>query len=91
MVRWRSATDFSDRAVLEAAELVAFDVLDPALRSRGNIGAKAAKLYEDATFRQRTQTMLKGTPSGVLKVLSLQDAFAKIAELGQRIAALEKK
>jgi hypothetical protein len=90
-VRWWSVPDFADRAVLEAAELVAFEVLDPALRSRGNVGAQAAKLHGDAPFKERMRSILQGSPSGVLKTLSLQDAFERIAELERRISQLEHK
>jgi hypothetical protein len=34
-VEWWEHPDFSEHVVLEAAELVAFDVLEPALQSRG--------------------------------------------------------
>jgi hypothetical protein len=84
-------TDFADRAVLEAAELAAFEVLDPALRSRGNVGAQAAKFHADPTFRERMRSILQGSPSGVLKVLSLQDALERIAELEKRVSQLERK
>jgi hypothetical protein len=36
-VDWWEHEGFSDRERLEAAELVAFDVFDPALRSRGRV------------------------------------------------------
>lgn len=50
-VRWWEHPDFAERHVLEAAELVAFDVLDPALRSRGGIPARAKELYAAEAFR----------------------------------------
>jgi hypothetical protein len=44
-VRWWTHPDFSDRAVLQAGELLAFDALEPALRSRGGITGEAKTLY----------------------------------------------
>src|ERR1700749_609235 len=38
-VRWWEHSEFAERRVLQAAELVAFDMLEPALRSRGGITA----------------------------------------------------
>jgi hypothetical protein len=90
-VRWWSVPDFAERAVLEAAELVAFEVLDPALRSRGNVGAQTAKLHGDVMFRERMRSILQAPPSGILKVLSLQDALERIAELEKRVTQLERK
>lgn len=43
-VVWWEHARFVESVVLQAAELVAFDVLEPALRSRGGIGAHAAAL-----------------------------------------------
>lgn len=37
--------------MLLAAELVAFDILEPALRSRGGITNEARQLYGDAEFK----------------------------------------
>jgi len=53
-VWWWVHPDFAQRHVLEAAELVAFDVLDPALRSLGAPQEKARELYADvgATMSQ---------------------------------------
>src|SRR5262245_53537191 len=49
-VRWWEHPEFEKQDVLEAAELVAFDVLEPALRSRGNITDRAKALYARAEF-----------------------------------------
>jgi hypothetical protein len=43
-IRWWTHPDFEKIDVLEAAELVAFDVMEPALRSRGNITDRAKTL-----------------------------------------------
>ena len=50
-VRWWEHSDFEKQDVLEAAELVAFDVLEPALRSRGGITDRAKQLYAEEEFR----------------------------------------
>ncbi len=52
-VEWWTSPEFSDRHVLEAAELIAFDVLNPALRSRGTTSEAARRRYEDSMFRNR--------------------------------------
>ncbi len=90
-VRWWEHPEFKERSVLEAAELVAFDMLDPALRSRSNIRRQARQLYADEEFRQKMRSLLAGEPAGRLCILTLQDAIEKIAEIEKRLQALEKR
>jgi len=88
-VRWWVSPDFDDRHVLEAAELVAFDVLDPALRSRGTISGQTSRFYKDAAFQQRMRSILLGAPAGHLRLPTLHDAMERIEKLEQRLAELE--
>jgi hypothetical protein len=81
--------DFAERHILEAAELVAFDLLDPALRSRGAIQERARQLYADADFRDKMKGMLPSDLAGLLVIPTLQDALEQIAELEERLVALE--
>ena len=89
-IRWWEHSDFTERHVLEAAELVAFDVLEPILRSRGAIQEKARQLYSDETFRANMVALFQGEPSGKISLMTLQDAFGRIAELEQRVEKLER-
>src|SRR3954447_2310763 len=50
-VEWCEYTSFSNRIELAAAELVAFDMVEPALRSRGGIPAEARDRAADDSFR----------------------------------------
>ena len=50
-VRWWEHPDFGDPSTREAAELVAFEVLDPVLKSRDTIHDQARQLYDDKDFR----------------------------------------
>ncbi len=43
-LEWWEHPDFAERHILEAADLVAFDLFDPALRSRGAIQERARQL-----------------------------------------------
>jgi hypothetical protein len=90
-VRWWEHPDFSERYVLQAAELVAFDILDPALRSRGAIQEKAKELYADEAFNENMMAFFQGEPTGRLVIPTLQDALEKITELDRRLDDLEKK
>jgi len=90
-MEWWEHADFADSSMLAAAELVAFDVLDPALRSRGTIPEQAKRFYKDESFNSTMQILFKGEPSGCLTVPTLQSAFERIVVLESRIGELEKK
>lgn len=90
-VRWWVHPEFTERRVLQAAELVAFDVLEPALRSRGGITAEAKQLYADTGFNERMQSLFSGEATGQLIISTLQSALERISELERRVAALEQR
>lgn len=87
--RWWEQPDFSDEARLLAAELVAFDVLNPALRSRGQPREDARLLAADAEFRSDMAPRFTHEPTGCLLVPSLREALERIAALEERVRALE--
>jgi hypothetical protein len=90
-VRWWEHSAFEERPALEAAELVAFEVFDPALRSRGAIQEKARQLFEDTSFREEMRALFDSEPSGQLNILTLQDALEKIESLEERLTELQRK
>ncbi len=90
-VHWWEHPDFNQRPVLEAAELVAFDVLKPALRSRGAIQKQVKQLYADKEFYQKMQSLFLDQPTGHLAIPTLQEALDRIIQLEQRVAALEQQ
>lgn len=89
-VRWWCDEAFEDRDALEAAEIVALDVLEPALRSRGKVTDSASKLAGQAAFRRRMVGRFGGEPTGQIRIPTLQDALTRIAELEARIERLER-
>jgi len=90
-VRWWEHPRFAERHALEAAELVAFDLLNPALRSRGVASEQARKLYDDESFREEMQVLFSEPPICRLVIPTLQDALERIRRLEQRLAFLEKR
>lgn len=88
-VAWWTRADFEDPDVLHAAELVAFEVLNPALRSRGGVREGAKRVYGDDGFRASVAALLDGEPSGWLEVPTLAEALDRIAALETRLASLE--
>ncbi|MEK7995378.1 MAG: hypothetical protein AAB403_16370 [Planctomycetota bacterium] len=88
-VRWWEHEQFADRASLEAAELVACAVLEPALRSRGGIMKEAERLSSEPRFRDTMTGLFSGQPTGSLVLPSIETALARILDLERRISALE--
>jgi hypothetical protein len=83
-VRWWEHPDFARRPFLEAAERVAFDVLDPALRSRGTASVQARELHDDAGFREPMRQLFLAEPAGRLMIPTLHEALERIAQSAPR-------
>lgn len=88
-VRWWEHPEFSKRHILTAAELVAFDVFDPVLRSRGVIEKSARQLYADDAFNTKMRGFFSNGSTGRVIIPTLNDALAKIDALEKRVTALE--
>jgi hypothetical protein len=71
--------------------MVAFDVLEPALRSRGAPQALARDLYAGEGFRMEMRKLFEGEPDGRLINLTLEDALERISELEERVSTLEQR
>ncbi len=80
-IRWWTRSDFSDTSVREAAKVIALDLLTPAQRSRASVSKCATLLCKDSQFRRKLRTLFKGPATGYLKILDLQDALEKIADI----------
>jgi hypothetical protein len=83
-VEWWEHPAFSSRMELAAAELVAFDVLERALRSRGGITKEARERAADNSFRAEMAELFRGLPTGRLSLPS----FAAVVE---RVEVLERR
>lgn len=90
-LKWWEHPNFSERHAREAAELVAFEMLDPALRSRGTISEQAKQLSEDRSFLEKMFILFDGQPTGQYVILTLQDAINKIETLERRFEEIKKK
>ncbi|MHA2067885.1 MAG: hypothetical protein ACXABY_26270 [Candidatus Thorarchaeota archaeon] len=89
-IAWWEHSGFDDQDFLRAAELVAFDVLDPALRSRGQVTDRAKELHGSKDFHREMTAVFQAEPAGELSIPSLEEALNRIDELERRIAALEE-
>lgn len=90
-LRWWGHQKFADREALEAAELIAFALFNPTLRSRGKITGRARELCNQKEFTEEIEELLGHEATGQLIFLTLQDALDRITRIEERIAALEKQ
>jgi hypothetical protein len=97
-VRWWTHPMFLEQSSLEAAMLIACDILDPVLRSESGISDQARKLYNEPPFVARIMELIKERAAGHFVVRTLDDAWEQIdahkhrlAELERRLAQLEGK
>jgi hypothetical protein len=88
-VQWWEHPDFDKKDALRAAELVAFDVLEPVLRGRGTITDRAKKLYDSEPFYRRTLVLFKEEAAGRLVIHSASDTRHRLADHEARLRALE--
>jgi hypothetical protein len=90
-IEWWEHQDFGDEAKRHAAELIAFDVFEPLLRSRGNPTRAAVEFYEDPAFRTEFERMFRDPPTGRMFHARLPDLARKVHSLEARIDALEAR
>ncbi len=67
-VSWWENEEFATKAKLAAAELVAFEVLDPVVRSRGKPMKEAKAYLADPAFKERMRGVFEGEPTGWLHI-----------------------
>jgi hypothetical protein len=90
-VEWWEHKRFLEPAALGAAELVAFDVLDPILRSQGRPLASARSLYAEMRFREEFQQLFSGPPSGNLVIETMAGLSARVQSLEARLGTVERE
>ncbi len=86
-VNWWEDQSFFDDDHRHAAEMVAFNVLDPALRSRGNTRRTA----RDPGFRDAMSRLFGGQPSGQFVPPRLGQVAMEVRALTERVRLLEQK
>ena len=88
---WWEHPDFTETVRLKAAEMVAFEVLNPALRSRAGADNAGLSLLDDKEFYNKMKSLFTGNPSGSIRFYSLSDAMKEINQLRDRINKLEER
>lgn len=82
--------DFEDRSFLVAAELVAIQLLDPVLRSRGAKHLEGSRLAATSEFVSRISEIIRN-PTIEISFPDFMDLARKVDLLILRVAALERK
>ena len=88
-MEWWGHPTFNRTVNLKAAEMVAFGILQPALRSRGRDDSAGKGVLADQSFRESMAALFTGKPSGAVNFLTLADALKRIDLLEQRVEHLE--
>ena len=88
---WWLNSRFSDQAYREAAEVVAFEVLNPSLRSRGKVTNHAKPILEDQTFCDEMARLFRSKPSGVFYPKTFDNLADLVLKLEKRVSELEKQ
>lgn len=91
LVRWWEHPTFTDVERLHAAELVAFDVFEPALRSRGAPRRAALAYAAEPAFRSEMEGLFREHPAGEFRLPWLWDVDARVEQLEERLAAIEAR
>ncbi|MBC9785526.1 hypothetical protein H1S01_13545 [Heliobacterium chlorum] len=90
-IRWWTRPDFVNEAFLQAAELIAFDILNPTLRSRGAITEQAKQLYNSEEFKRTATEIFNRESDGKLVLPSLQEALERIEKLEKLVIEMDAR
>jgi hypothetical protein len=88
---WWCHKTFVEKEYLEAAELIAFEKLNPTLGSRGSPSSKALELSQDKKFISQMEELFSSPPTGSIVFHDLSWAVSKIRELENEIKLLKEK
>jgi hypothetical protein len=90
-VAWWQHPNFDQPAILAAAEVVAFDILDPVLRSRITTQKSSRHFYNDESFYAEIKALFEGESHGCLILPTLREAIQRIAALEDLVADLQNR
>ncbi len=91
-VLWWEDSRFADKTSRSAAELIAFEVLEPALRSRGGVTRDAQRRAAEQQFRdEMTALFTEDHIAGRLHLPTLETVLKRISQIEARLAVLEKR
>jgi len=86
---WLLPPEYSN--YLHEAEIVAFDVLNPVLRSRAPVSAPVHFIAKRRDFNLKLKKVLNGKPSGSVTIVSYQELVTVVLELESVVKEIKKK
>ena len=89
-VVWWIGEIFDNEAQREAAELIAFETLQPTLRSRGRVRAAARSFLEEPAFRVQIEEVISSRDS-IIMFPSIADLRREVEDLRKIISALKNQ
>ena len=90
-VCWWESDYFTDAGALKACEIIAFDLLNPTLRSRGGVETTTQRYLGDRGFTSEMRKVISGSPSGPLILRNLEDALERLDHHEELISRLESR
>lgn len=90
-VDWWVDPLFEDKASREAAEVVAFEVFNPALRSRGNLSAAAQQILQGGDVCARVSDVLRKPPHGAHTPRNLHNLCAIVGRLAEETEGIKER
>ncbi len=90
-VEWWEHSDLENPVAREAAELIAFEIFNPRVRSGANVRKDSVTMSKDAKFYGTISSLFKGLPTGRLVIMNIESVVEKLVALEERISKLEKK
>jgi hypothetical protein len=90
-LKWWEYPDFLKREYLEAAEVIAFKIFDPVLRSRGNLTGRGDILFKSEEFNKKMETLFNNDPTGSIEFPDFQDLLERLSDLEMKFEVLKKR
>jgi hypothetical protein len=90
-ISWWIHGSFNTKDCRAAAEIIASEILNPALRSRGAVRSAAEDKVNDKNFRSQMERLFKAKPAGSYVPKNLDNLVELVIELEGRVSAIEEK
>ena len=90
-VEWWIRDVFSDKVSREAAELIAFDIFEPSLRSRGRSSSAAKEKLNNPGFKAQVEEILGSPPDGYHIPKNLDNLCLIVEDLVKEVEDLKAK
>ena len=90
-VEWWIRDLFSEKDARKAAELIAFQVFEPSLRSRGKPSTAAQEKFNDPGFKAQIEEILESPPDGFHIPKNLDNLCLIVANLMKEVEDLRSR